>query len=216
MYHVSAKDEWCAEAYMETNYDSLQKHSFVTDLCKYSTFLIRNNDYYIPKTYTNIPLTNYEINLNAPKWGWFNLVPDLFLFSKGTRLTKADSIEGDIPLVTAGENNQGVSRFVDNDMKIFSHCITIDMFGFCAYRGYEFCCDDNILVLKPNNIMSKYVMMFIVTIINQDQYKYAYGRQYRQKTLLKHQIKLPIDSNGNPDWAFMEQYIMSLPYSANL
>ena len=64
--------------------------------------------------------------------------------------------------------------------------------------------------------VSKYAMMFIVTIINQDQYKYAYGRQYRQKTLLKHKIKLPVNGKGEADWEFMERYIKSLPYSANL
>lgn len=48
------------------------------------------------------------------------------------------------------------------------------------------------------------------------KYKYAYGRQYRQKTLLKHKIKLPVDSKGDPDWQFMENYIKSLPYSSNL
>lgn len=216
MHHVDAKEEWCAEAYMETDYNSLNEYDFINDLCKYSTFLIRNSDYYIPKNYTNIPLIKASFKLNEHKWKWFNLVPDIFSHFKGKRLTKADSIEGDIPLVTAGENNQGVNRFVDNDMDIYSNCITIDMFGFSAYRGYEFCCDDNILVLTPKYSLSKYVMMFIVTIINQDRYKCAYGRQYRQKTLIKHKIKLPIDSYGNPDWQFMEDYIKSLPYSANL
>lgn len=216
MHHVTAKDEWCAEAYMETDYNDLDKICFIKDLCAYSTYLIGNNDYFIQKTYTNIPLSDKTVDINSVKWEWFNLIPDLFHFSKGKRLTKADSIEGSLPLVTAGENNQGVSRFVNNDMEIFSNCITIDMFGYCMYRGYEFCCDDNILVLLPKTNMSKYVMMFIVTIINKDMYKYAYGRQYRQKTLLKHKINLPIDTSGNPDWQFMEDYIKSLPYSANL
>lgn len=164
MHHVDAKEEWCAEAYMETDYNSLNEYDFINDLCKYSTFLIRNSDYYIPKNYTNIPLIKASFKLNEHKWKWFNLVPDIFSHFKGKRLTKADSIEGDIPLVTAGENNQGVNRFVDNDMDIYSNCITIDMFGFSAYRGYEFCCDDNILVLTPKYSLSKYVMMFIVTI----------------------------------------------------
>ena len=216
MHHVSVKDEWCAEAYLETDYTLLSKDDFINDLCKYSTFLVRNSDYYIPKTYTNIPLINDSPKLSSHRWEWFNLISDIFHYYKGKRLTKADSIDGDIPLVTAGENNQGVNRFVDNDMDIFSNCITVDMFGFSAYRGYDFCCDDNILVLIPKYSLSKYVMMFIVTLINQDQYKYAYGRQYRQKTLFKHKIKLPVDSNGNPDWQFMEDYIKSLPYSANL
>lgn len=157
-----------------------------------------------------------NLSIHTDSWKWFGLINDLFNYSKGKRLTKADSIEGYLPLVTAGENNQGVSRFVNNDMEVFSNCITIDMFGYCMYRDYEFCCDDNILVLLPKTNMSKYVMMFIATIINQDRYKCAYGRQYRQKTLLKHKIKLPIDTLGDPDWQFMEDYIKSLPYSANL
>lgn len=214
MHHVSWKDEWCAEAYMETHYDAISKSQFEKTIRDYISFSIYSNINHSDVIYT--PLQNYIGRWDTDMWKWFNLVPDIFYHSKGKRLTKADSIEGEIPLVTAGENNQGVSRFIDNDMDIFSHCITIDMFGFSAYRGYDFCCDDNILVLTPKHTLSKYTMMFIVTIINQDQYKYAYGRQYRQKTLLKHKIKLPVDSNGNPDWQFMEDYIKSLPYSANL
>ena len=161
-------------------------------------------------------VTEKKEDLFTKDWRWFSLVEDLFDYSKGKRLTKADSIDGDIPLVTAGEFNQGVSRYVNNDMEVFSNCITIDMFGYCVYRGYNFCCDDNILVLRPKKSLSKYVMLFISTIINQDKYKCAYGRQYRKKTLLKHKIKLPVDSLNRLDLEFMENYIKSLPYSTNL
>ena len=64
MHHVDAKEEWCAEAYMETDYNSLNEYDFINDLCKYSTFLIRNSDYYIPKNYTNIPLIKASFKLN--------------------------------------------------------------------------------------------------------------------------------------------------------
>lgn len=165
-------------------------------------------------------ISNYEAEvvneISADRWKWFNLTPQLFDFKRGKRLTKADSIDGEVYLVTAGEENQGVRRSIDNKMDVYSDCITIDMFGYCVYRGYKFCCDDNILVLIPRKKLSKYVLMFVVTVINQDRYRYAYGRQYRQKTLLKHKIKLPVDSSGNPDWEFMENYIKSLPYSANI
>lgn len=216
MYHVEAKDEWCAEAYMETDYKNMSAMDFIDDLCRYSTYLIRNNDYFIPKTYSNIPLLDKDFTLDTSGWRWFELTPRLFKYKRGHRLTKADSIEGSIPLVTAGEDNLGVKRLVDNEMDIYSNCITIDMFGYCAYRGYEFCCDDNILVLLPTENISKYALMFIVTIINKDKYKCAYGRQYRKKTLLRHKIKLPVAPTGKPDWEFMERYIKSLPYSANL
>ena len=165
--------------------------------------------------FNNKSINNNVYNLFTEKWHWFNLC-DLFKFTRGKRLTKLDSIQGDTPLVTAGEQNQGVNRYVDNDMEVYSNCITIDMFGYSVYRGYEFCCDDNILVLEPKLYMSKYIMIFIATVINKDKYKCAYGRQYRQKTLTKHKIKLPTDKENNPDWYFMEEYIKSLPYSANL
>lgn len=214
-HYVTAKDEWCAEAYMETDYSSINNLCFIKDLCEYSTYQIKNGDYFVPKQWTNIPMSNKQVSLTTSNWAWFDLL-SLFDYSRGTRLTKADSIEGNIPLVTAGESNQGVSRFVDNDLKIYKDCITIDMFGYCAYRGYAFCCDDNILVLTPKTHRSKYVMMFIVTIINQDKYKYAYGRQYRKRNLLKHKIKLPIDHQGSPDYQLIEDYIKSLPYSKNI
>ena len=34
--------------------------------------------------------------------------------------------------------------------------------------------------------------------------------------LKKLSIKLPVDSKGEPDWKFMEDYIKSLPYSSNI
>lgn len=213
MHRVGAKDEWCAEAYMETQYDGLTQNMFEKDIRDYMAYRISSNINASDIVYSS---SNKSAgNLNIESWKWFDLT-DLFSYKRGTRLTKADSIEGDLPLVTAGKINQGVSRFVDNEMTIFSKCITIDMFGFCTYRGYDFCCDDNILVLTPKDEMSKYSMMFIVTVINQDQYKYAYGRQYREKSLLKHKIKLPADSEGKPDLQFMEDYIKTLPYSASL
>ena len=32
----------------------------------------------------------------------------------------------------------------------------------------------------------------------------------------KSNIKLPVISDGTPDWEFIENYIKSLPYSANI
>lgn len=219
MHHISAKDEWCAEAYMTTDYSGLENADFIINLKEYTTYLLKSRSYIPVITYSSAPYSGNQVQLSdTKKWKWFSLTKDLFNFDRGKRLTKADSIEGKTPLVTAGEYNQGVKRYVDNDMVIYSDCITIDMFGYCVYRGYDFCCDDNILVLspKPGIEISKYAMFFIVTMINQDQYKNAYGRQYRQKTLKKHQIKLPADSSGNPDWHYMENYIKSLPYSSNI
>ncbi|WP_372474698.1 restriction endonuclease subunit S [Capnocytophaga sp. ARDL2] len=165
------------------------------------------------------PLSNNKISLDERKWEWF-LLSDLFKVSRGTRLTKPDREKGNIPFITAGKENEGVACYISNkEMTRYNNAITIDMFGFSCFRNYEFCCDDNILVLK-NEKISQFAKIFISTLINNDSYKCAYGRQYRQKTLAKHQIKLPITKTPTgatcPDWQFMEDYIKSLPYSGCL
>lgn len=148
---------------------------------------------------------------------------------RGTRLTTYDRVTGNIPLVTAGEDNSGVSEYIGNiEQEKFYDTITIDMFGNCFYHRGVFCADDNILVLKNDDI-SMYAKLFISSVVNQDKYRYSYGRQYRQKNYIEHYIKLPIQYNPDgsplidntfkysdngyvPDWQFMEDYIKSLHY----
>lgn len=151
--------------------------------------------------------------LNVNKWGEFR-VEALFNYVRGTRITKEHRITGNIPLVTAGFQNHGIAGYIETDMcELYTDKITIDMFGNAFYRRYDFYCDDNILALTPKHEINIYTKLFIVVALNADKYRYSYGRQYRQKDIRQHVIKLPITAHGAPDWDYMEQYIKSLPYS---
>lgn len=145
--------------------------------------------------------------MNDQNWKIFYL-KDLFTIEKGTRLTIENRIPGNIPFVTAGHENQGVSSFIGNDdLKVFKNSITIDMFAEAFYRDYSFCCDDNIHVLTPKEEIDKYASLFIVTIINAGNKVWNYGKQYRLKTFERHKIMLPITEDGNPDYEYMKNYI---------
>ncbi|MCL2627723.1 MAG: restriction endonuclease subunit S [Oscillospiraceae bacterium] len=148
--------------------------------------------------------------LDTSKWCEF-LLTDLFFVDRGRRLTKENREAGDIPLITAGYQNQGVAEYISTDVcKKYSDKITIDMFGNSFYRNYDFYCDDNILVLIDKVHISLYAKLFIATVISADKYRYSYGKQYRQKDARKHIIKLPQTSQGTPDWFYMENYIKSV------
>ncbi|MCL2327460.1 MAG: restriction endonuclease subunit S [Bacteroidetes bacterium] len=168
----------------------------------------------IEKKIIEKPVSSQKVELNTCNWKWYFL-DDIFHYEKGVRLTKETREKGTIPLVTAGKEKEGVAENVANEEMIrYSNAVTIDMFGNSFYRQYPFCCDDNILVLKPKiGSFSKYIGLFMASVLNIDTYKCAYGRQYRQKTFVRHKIKLPAMSNGLPDWQFMEDYIKSLYYS---
>jgi len=151
--------------------------------------------------------------LNIENWKEFRLI-ELFTFSRDNRLTKEDRIEGLTPLVTAGEGDLGVKCLISNEeQKEFCNAITVDIFCNSYTHIEKFCCDDNIIVLKPKQDISKYAMLFVSTVIEKDKYRYQYGRQYRQKNLKTHVVSLPKTEDGSPDWKFMEDYIKSLPYS---
>ena len=39
-----------------------------------------------------------------------------------------------------------------------------------------------------------------------------YGRKMSRDRFLKESLLLPVDSVGNPNWNYMEEYIKKLPY----
>lgn len=57
---------------------------------------------------------------------------------------------------------------------------------------------------------------FKVTLLRLEQFRFSYGMTGKKERFESFDIKLPIDSNNNPDWEFMESDIKSLPYSSNL
>ena len=118
-----------------------------------------------------------------------------------------DRENGIFPFVTAGENNEGVSSFINNsEANTFENSITIDMFGNCFYHSYKFKCDDNILVMQ-NPKLNPQTGLFIAAVIASDKYRNSYGRQYRQKDYVRHKIQLPATPNGEPDWEYMDQFM---------
>ncbi|OIO63642.1 methyltransferase, partial [Candidatus Woesearchaeota archaeon CG1_02_33_12] len=98
---VSAEDEWCVEAYMETNYSSLVKEDFEKTLKECIVYSLKSG------LITNVlekSITNTFLNLNTKDWKFFKIV-DLFDIKKGERLVKEERIEGNIPLITATSEN---------------------------------------------------------------------------------------------------------------
>lgn len=208
--NVSDTDEWLSEAYMNTDYSNLKDEMFEFKIREYLAYLIR---YGINSLKMISSHSKVRKSLENLIWKDFNLV-DLFKPERGKRLTKEDRILGTIPLITAGEGNLGVKQLISNEeQKIYKNKITIDMFCNSYTHIDAFCCDDNIITLECNSKISKYCMLFISTMIEQDKYRYQYGRQYRMKNFDKHIIKLPTNDGESPAWDFMENYIKSLPYS---
>lgn len=156
-----------------------------------------------------------ELKLTDREWGEF-FVKDLFRgISRGSRLNQRDREEGDIPLITAGEEFNGISSFISNvAQREFCPAITLDMFANAFYQGYKFKCDDNISVLNLDNSVSqsKYIYLFLVVALSRLKEKYSYAKQVRPHRLTRERLLLPIQSDGTPDWEFMSAFMQRVEH----
>lgn len=151
----------------------------------------------------------YSEDFDGIWWKEFR-IGDLFDIFHGKRLTKADRIPGDLPLLTAGENNQGVAEFIGNEWPSYENPITIDMFGNCFYHSGLYTGDDNIYFFTNKDISEKAKLFISATLKKTLNGKYTYGKQFRQNDANTLIAKLPVLPDGTPDFEYMEKYIRAI------
>ncbi|HHX55302.1 MAG TPA: hypothetical protein GX705_03045 [Clostridiales bacterium] len=171
-------------------------------------------------TIRNIETKNKEpIPLrDTSSWQWFK-VRDVFVVSTTPSLTKREF--GKYPYVSRTSKNNGVSEYVEDfdyrANKVYElndgQCITIGAEGIYAYYQSEsFATGVKIYTLRNDNL-NKYNALFIITLLNREDYRYNYGRARIKSRIEEEDIKLPVTDNGEVDWVYMDDYIKSLPFA---
>lgn len=144
-------------------------------------------------------------------WKCFNLENLYGKATRGKRLKSDDRIMGELPFVTAGEENEGVSDFIGNNVTIFNeNTTTIDMFGSAKYRNYKYGGDDHIAVVHTENI-DKYAAIFISTAIHKSSHngQFSYDKNFYAKDADRLNIMLPV-KNDKPDYDYMSKLISAI------
>ncbi len=150
-------------------------------------------------------------NFGNLKWREFNLEVLFGKSTRGKRLKSADRIQGNLPFVTAGEADEGISDFIGNKVEIFSkNTTTIDMFGSAKYRNYDYGGDDHIAVVHTEKI-PMYAAIFVTSAIHKSSHngQFNYGRNFYAKDADVLNIFLPED-NGTPDYSIMDTLISAI------
>lgn len=150
-------------------------------------------------------------NFDNLEYNLFNLNELFGKSTRGKRLKSADRIPGELPFVTAGENNEGISDFIGNKVEVFSNnTITIDMFGSAKYRNYKYGADDHIAVVHTEKL-SKYSAVFVTAAIHKSSHngQFDYGKNFYAKDADSLWIKLPV-KNNRPDYESMDLIISAI------
>lgn len=213
---INAEDEWCAEAYMETDYSGLNDKIFSENILIYTSFAFLNKIimHAVDKT-----VNKEKVALNVKNWKYFDLV-DLFDISASRdELMEELTPGGPIPYVTSSDNNNGITSFVEEDPTNPACTITANRGGSVGYFFYQplpyKATPVDIRILTPKFQINPYIGLFLKTILQLEKYRFNYSRKMDSDRLSEFKIRLP-DLNDQPDWQFMEDYIKSLPYSASI
>lgn len=169
--------------------------------------------------------TSLNVSIDVKGWGKFRL-EDLFdQIYRGETNVKADlkivdySDENSMALVTRTAENNGIDCYVDiRDVNRVEkgNALTIgDTTATIFYQPNRFVTGDHMVVCRAK-WLNQYTGLFVKTILDQENYRYNYGRAFKTEIIKETYIKLPIKEDGTPDWLLMEEIIKSYSYGDRL
>ncbi len=156
-------------------------------------------------------------SLETKKWTEF-FISDLFVV-EGTETTHPSKLIpcGNNPRITCSATNNGLDDFYKNPITESGDVLTIDSatIGFVSYQENDFLATDHVekLIRKTGEPLGRYVGLFIKMCIDKScSGKYGYGYKFAQKRIERQIVKLPVNSDNTPDYAFMETYMRRKEY----
>jgi len=157
-------------------------------------------------------VNNMELSLKNREWKEFDI--DLIFNVSGTVTTHPSKLikGGNVPRITCAATNNGFENTYKNKPTEKGGVITIDSatIGYVSYQPFDFIATDHVekISLKNNEKINKYLGNFIVfAIMNATKKKYGYGYKFSQSRIKRQKILLPVNSKGDPDYEFMENYM---------
>lgn len=158
---------------------------------------------------------------DSKTWGEFK-IKDIFptlTAGKSKGLNHLEQVEKDgIAYLGATNRNNGVLCFVEkngNEKLIQKgNCIAFirngeGSMGYSIYKAEDFIATSDI-TLGYNDNINKYSGMFITTIADRVRGKYSFNYKRSDTRLKKEILSLPVNSKGEADYQYMEDYMKYL------
>jgi hypothetical protein len=151
------------------------------------------------------------MELTNKKWKDFSIMEVFESIQRGKRLKKDDHIFGTTPYASSTAFNNGIDAFIGNtnNVRVFENCLTIansGSVGSTFYQPFKVIASDHITKLENKNF-NKYIYLFLANSVSRLCEKYSFNREINDQRIKKEKILLPINSEGKPDYVFMESYM---------
>ena len=150
-----------------------------------------------------------DLKLNSIQWADFTLSQVFPFIMRGKRLIERNRKKGNIPYYSASKENNGLTDIIENPLFIEKDKLIISTFCNCFFVEGEFTASDEITIFG-NDKLNKYNGLFISHVVKRNAIKYAFGFKAFSERLARQIVKLPINSKGQPNWEFMENYMRKI------
>ncbi len=155
-----------------------------------------------------------NVQLSDRKWKAFKLSA-LGKVESGRDIYALERIEGNIPYITSGSQNNGIGYFVGNKNDTLDKGYIAfnrnGAVGLAFYHPYwSVMGNDCRKIHLPEADENIYVGLFVATTISMQSKSFSYSRKLGTARANKLQIMLPVTDTGEPDYQFMEDYVKEI------
>ena len=199
--------------YLPINPKGEPDYKFMDDYIKERETKLKNRY----KNYINSNIIKFKKIKQNKRWKDFALT-DIFIPNKGNQNNMSSLTEGNIPLVSAKKIDNGYKMFAsENNKDIYpANIITLNNdgdggAGIAYYQPAQHLLDSHVTALIPKNKnLSKRVLLYISTAITNQRSKFGHGYSINSNRLKIFRFMLPVNSDDEPDYQYMEDYMKYL------
>lgn len=149
------------------------------------------------------------------EWKTFK-VSSLFSLETEKDISNSQDLpNGDYPLISAKKIKNGVDTFVNTQKVNDKHAITWNKqgdggAGLSFYQPMNFANKSTVFVLRPKLELTKYHMLFIVSLLNKYYGIFNHGYGLTKTRFKELTIQLPVSENDEPDWKLIGEYMLEI------
>lgn len=163
------------------------------------------------KINTSIFSTKSNIDLSSITYGEL-IIQDYFDVELGGKDEIEDLEEGNTPIVSTSEFNNGVSTFKSPNMLYNPPVITVATDGStCSsfVQEFSFYAFYKVAILKPKQgkKIPTDALFYIAYLLFREKWRYVYARKFGKARLNITELIVPVDSSGEPDFSLMSDIV---------
>lgn len=159
-------------------------------------------------------IKNHDMKgIDKKDWKDFRLL-DYFEPEKGNQNNMSSLVPGRTPLVSAKKCDNGYKDFISPNAKSLfkGGILTINNdgdggAGISYYQPYSMALDSHVTALFPRLDLDRFQLLFIAVCITKQRNRFGHGYSLNSNRLRAFRIMLPINSQQEPDWNYMGDYM---------